>query len=71
MRAAVAAMSAAERRGTAYGLFNTGFGLFWFLGSALMGLLYDLSLPLLVAFSVVVQLCALPLFVASHRLAGK
>jgi MFS family permease len=71
MRAAVAAMSAPERRGTAYGLFNTGFGLFWFLGSALMGLLYDFSLPLLVAFSVVAQLCALPLFVASHRSAGK
>lgn len=70
MRAGVAAMSPAERRGTAYGLFNMSFGVFWFLGSALMGLLYDLSLPALVLFSVTVQLGAIPLFVASHRRAA-
>ncbi|MER3421733.1 MAG: MFS transporter, partial [Chloroflexota bacterium] len=35
MRAAVAPLVASERRGTAYGLFNTGYGLAWFAGSAL------------------------------------
>ncbi len=68
MRAAVAAMSPKDRRGTAYGFFNLGFGLFWFIGSALMGFLYDLSIPALVAFSVVSQWFAVPLFLASHRL---
>jgi predicted MFS family arabinose efflux permease len=38
------------------------FGVFWFVGSALMGLLYDHSLLALVVFSVVVQLLAVPLF---------
>ncbi|WP_419420428.1 MFS transporter [Legionella sp. D16C41] len=60
MRAIVANMVPKEKRGSAYGIFNTGFGLFWFLGSFLMGILYDLSIPVLVAFSVFIQLLALP-----------
>jgi len=43
-RAALAEMVPRDRRATGYGIFNTGFGLFWFLGSALMGILYDFSL---------------------------
>ncbi|MCG3212418.1 MAG: hypothetical protein FOGNACKC_06088 [Anaerolineae bacterium] len=58
MRAAVGGMTSPDKRGTAYGLFNTGFGVFWFGGSVLMGLLYDVSLPALVVFSVVTQLAA-------------
>lgn len=61
MRAAVAGMAAPRRRGTAFGIFNAGYGVAWFLGSAFMGILYDLSLPLLVAFSVGVQLLSLPI----------
>jgi MFS family permease len=44
MRAAIADMVPANRRGSAYGIFNAAYGLFWFLGSALMGFLYDTSL---------------------------
>lgn len=62
LRAAVAGMIHADRRGTAYGIFNTGYGVAWFLGSALMGVLYDASLPALIAFSVVVQLGAVGVF---------
>jgi len=62
MRAAVAGMVAPNRRGSAYGIFNAGYGVFWFLGSALMGILYDVSLPALIAFSVTVQLASIPLF---------
>jgi MFS family permease len=61
MRAAVAGMVPAARRGTAYGVFNSGYGLLWFAGSALMGVLYDVSLPALITFSVVAQLIAVPL----------
>jgi predicted MFS family arabinose efflux permease len=43
-------------------LFDTGFGVAWFLGSALMGFLYDRSLLALVIFSVVTQLASLPVF---------
>lgn len=68
MRAAVAPMVAAERRGTAYGLFNTGYGLAWFAGSALMGVLYDVSLAGLVAFCLAVQLAAVPLLLTAGRM---
>lgn len=67
MRAAVARMVAPDRRGTAYGILNTGYGLAWFLGSALMGWLYDVSVPGLVGFSVLCQWAALPVLVAVGR----
>jgi hypothetical protein len=50
--AAVAQMVPSQRRASAYGLFTAGYGVSWFLGSALMGVLYDQSLPALIAFSV-------------------
>lgn len=61
MRAIVAHMVPKEKRGSAYGVFNTGFGIFWFLGSFLMGFLYDNSIFLLVLFSLLIQLLAVPL----------
>ncbi|MBI4528907.1 MAG: MFS transporter [Deltaproteobacteria bacterium] len=63
MRAAIAGMVPTNRRGSAYGIFNSAYGVFWFLGSALMGILYDISIPSLIAFSVASQLAALPLLV--------
>jgi MFS family permease len=67
IKAALADMVPRNRRATGYGLFNTGFGLCWFLGSALMGLLYDISRPALIAFSVLIQFLALPLFFLVSR----
>ena len=58
----------AEKRSTAFGLFDTGYGIAWFLGSAAMGLLYDKSILAVVLVSVVLQLSALPvLFVANKK----
>ena len=62
IKAALAEMVPRNRRATGYGVFNTGFGLFWFLGSALMGILYDFSLWSLIFFSVIIQLSAIPIF---------
>lgn len=62
MRASIAGMSPVQRRGTAYGVFNTIFGIFWFIGSLTMGILYDISIPYLVIFSMVAQLASVPLF---------
>ena len=62
MRAAIAGMSPIEKRGTAYGVFNTIFGVFWFIGSLTMGILYDISIVYLVIFSMVAQLASVPLF---------
>lgn len=68
LKAVVAGMVPPERRGSAYGIFNTGYGLAWFAGSALMGVLYDVSLPALVVFSMLIQLTAIPvLFLVSRR----
>jgi MFS family permease len=60
--AAVAPMVAPHHRASAYGLFTAGYGIFWFLGSAAIGFLYDVSFPALIAFSIVLQLAAVPLF---------
>ncbi|MEO0115071.1 MAG: MFS transporter [candidate division WOR-3 bacterium] len=67
MRAAIANMIPIDKRGSAYGVFNAGYGLFWFLGSALMGMLYDRSILLLIIFSVIVQLIAIPFFLMTKR----
>lgn len=56
-----------DKRSSAFGLFDTGFGIAWFVGSALMGLFYDISILALVVFSVILQLAALPLFVLAAR----
>jgi len=63
MRAAVAKMVSADKRGSAYGIFGAGYGVFWFLGSTLMGYLYDISLPALIIFSASMQLASIPLFI--------
>src|SRR5438128_3464970 len=57
-----------QKRSTAFGLFDTGYGIAWFLGSAVMGLLYDKSILAVALFSVILQLAALPiLFVANKE----
>ena len=43
------------------------FGIAWFLGSTLLGALYDISIPLLVAVSVLTELAALTPFVTAIR----
>jgi len=70
MRAAIADMVPMNKRSTAYGIFNAGFGLFWFLGSALMGVLYDVSISSLIIFSVVMQLASIPFFIVIRKNQG-
>jgi MFS family permease len=60
--AAVAPMVPPERRASAFGLFTAGYGTFWFLGSAAIGILYDLSIPATIAFCIAAELAAIPLF---------
>jgi MFS family permease len=61
VRAAVAQLSPAERRGTAYGIFNSIFGVAWFAGSVLLGVLYDRSVLGLVVVAMLLQVMALPI----------
>ncbi len=67
MRAAIAGMVGKDRRGSAYGVFNTGYGVAWFAGSVVMGLLYDYSLGALIAFSIVAQLASVPVLLVVRR----
>ena len=60
LKAVLAGVVPSQKRSSAFGVFDTGFGLAWFAGSAIMGLLYDKSVAALVAFSVTAQLGALP-----------
>lgn len=65
LKAAIGDRVTEDRRARAYGLFHTLFGLFWFVGSAIIGFLYDRwgAYPL-VGFSVVVQTGALLVFLS-------
>ena len=68
LKAAVTSMVPKTSRATGYGIFECSFGVFWFLGSWLLGVLYDASLPAMIAVSVLAQLAAIPLYLASDRL---
>jgi len=57
-----------QKRSTAFGLFDTGYGIAWFLGSAVMGLLYDRSIVAVALFSVSLQLAALPIFFIANKM---
>ena len=68
MRAAVAAMAPKKKRGTAFGTMNMIYGVAWFGGSALLGILYDQTSALWVALaSAALQLTSLPVFVLLTR----
>ena len=56
------------RRNFAFGIFYTGYGGGWLVGSIATGLLYHVSVAAVIAFSMAVQLGAIPLFLfARHK----
>jgi len=67
LKAVLSVVIPPDRRGTAFGVFDTGFGVAWFAGSAIMGLLYDKSILGLVVFSVALQLIALPVLATATK----
>jgi MFS family permease len=67
LRAKIADLVPAERRGAAYGIFNTAYGILWFAGSSAIGILYGRSLASAVAFAVAAQLAAIPLLLMVKR----
>jgi len=56
-----------QKRSTAFGLFDTGYGIAWFVGSAIMGLLYDKSIPAVALFSALLQLAAIPVLIIANK----
>lgn len=67
MRAAVADLVPAERRGVGYGTFTAVYGLAWLAGAALIGVLYDASIDAAIGFIVAVQAVALLAFLPLLR----
>jgi MFS family permease len=68
MRATISRLAPQQRRATAFGIMNAVYGVAWFAGSVLLGVLYDLSLVAVVLTSALLQAAALPIFV---RLAAR
>jgi len=62
LKAVVADRLPEGRRNFAFGIFYTGYGFGWLVGSIATGLLYDTSVAAVVAFSMAVQLGSIPLF---------
>ena len=58
MRAAIADLTPMERRGFAYGVFNTAYGASWFLGSLVIGILYEISIGHVITFALAMQVLA-------------
>lgn len=70
MQAAVVDLTGIEKKGTAYGVFNTIYGGAWFLGSAVMGFLYDFSVTLLVLFVVIMEAASMIVFFLLRKKIG-
>ena len=75
LRAAVADFTPADRRGFAYGIFNTAYGAAWFAGSLAIGALYTLGTGYAALFMILMQCTALPvlwkIIREQRRLAGR
>jgi MFS family permease len=59
MKAAVSSIIPKSIRSTGFGIFETGFGIAWFLGSWLLGALYDIAPVYMVIVSCGSQLAAI------------
>lgn len=67
LKAAVTTMVPKTSRATGYGIFELAFGVFWFLGSWLLGVLYDISIPIMIGVSMITQLSAIPFYLYSTK----
>ncbi len=66
LKAIVTTMVPKDNRATGYGIFEFSFGIFGFLGSFIMGILYDYSILALVIVSISIQLISIPFYIFSN-----
>lgn len=64
LKAAIGSMVRTEERATAFGLFDLVRGTAWFVGSLLLGALYDVNIAALAAISVLFQLAGIVTMIA-------
>jgi MFS family permease len=63
MKAAVSKIIPKSMRSTGFGIFETGFGIAWFLGSWLLGALYDINTLWVAIVSVAAQILAVVFYI--------
>jgi len=71
MRATVSQLAPQHRRATAFGIFNAVYGVAWFAGSVLLGVLYDLSIVTVAMVSMALQALAVPVLFWLARRPGQ
>lgn len=71
MKSAIADITPMHKRGTGYGVFNTVYGLSFFVSSAAMGFLYEAGSFGPITLAVVAEILALPLFFLMRRQSKK
>jgi len=66
LRATVADFTSMDDRSFTYGVMNATFGTAWFLGSLVMGVLYDVSPGHLITYVLIVEILSIPAFFWMH-----
>jgi MFS family permease len=59
LKAVIANLISKEKRATGYGIFSSVFGLFWFIGSMIVGFAYERSILFIVIFSVLMEILSI------------
>ncbi|MEA4973560.1 MAG: MFS transporter [Candidatus Metalachnospira sp.] len=62
LKSAVSSIVPKQNRSFGFGIFETAFGIAWFLGSWLMGALYDSNIKFMIVFSVIAQIISIPFY---------
>lgn len=68
LKAAVTSMVPKKNRASGYGIFECSFGIFWFLGSWLLGILYSHSIPIMIVLSIISQVMAIPFYLKISKM---
>ncbi len=64
MRAAIGDITPIAHRGFAYGIFNAAYGASLFVGSTIMGLLYDVSIKYIIVFVIFMEMLSIFVFLS-------
>jgi predicted MFS family arabinose efflux permease len=67
MKATIAKMIPSSRRGVIFGIFNAAYGISWFLGSTLMGILYNISISYIILLSIIAEVVSIPIILVVSR----
>ena len=67
LKSSVAKLSTKETRSKCFGLFEGVFGLSWFIGSSVLGLIYEASMIAFIIIPIILQICAMIGYILSIR----